>query len=387
VTGERQPGGEEREPGRADRDRTPPAATGTPGEPALWVRTVEGAEPDIGRKPFLYRDTGYAGGEGREAGTGGKGREGPVGRQGGGAARASGPPEAATPVNGPFIQPPVWTWEVPLYFWLGGIAAGASFVALGCDLAGDARSARRARMLTVAAVVPCPPLLISDLGRPERFHHMLRVFKPRSPMNMGAWALTAFGALGAGAVAADVSGRPRVARRLGAVNAVVGAYVGSYTGVLLSTTAVPLWSRSRLFLGPVFVATAVATGAAAVRFALGGAAPASTQDALARIETGAMAAELALSAINERRLGGDVARPLRSGSAGRLFRGAKWAVRAGLALRAVGGARRGVARQAGGALFLGAGLAFRYAWVDAGKRSAADDETVARVAREGSGPR
>jgi hypothetical protein len=330
-----------------------PPATGTPGEPALWVRSVEGAEPDIRRRPFLYDDTQYAAA----------------------AARSRGElPAAADRVNGPMIQPPVWTWEIPLYFWLGGIAAGSSFVALACDLAGDSRSARVARRVAVAAVVPCPPLLISDLGRPERFHHMLRIFKPRSPMNMGAWSLTAFGALGGAAVAADAVGRPRAARALGAANAAIGAYVGSYTGVLLSTTAVPLWSRSRLFLGPIFVSTAVATGAATVRFALGDGARASTLDALARVETGAIACELALSSVNERRLGA-TARHLRDLG---VYRVAKWAVRAGLALRAIPGGR---SRQLSGALFLAGGLAFRYAWVVAGRASAGDDEDVARNAR------
>jgi hypothetical protein len=206
---------------------------------------------------------------------------------------------------------------------------------------------------------------------------MLRVFKPRSPMNMGAWALTAFGALGSAAVAADLAGRPRIARALGAANAVAGGYVGSYTGVLLSTTAVPLWSRSRLFLGPIFVSTAVATGAATVRFALGSNADEATRDALARIETGAIAAELALSTVNERRLG-ETARPLREGRPGKLFKLAKWSVRAGLALRAARGERP---RQAAGALFLTGGLAFRYAWIEAGKASAEDDEAVAKAAR------
>ena len=330
-----------------------PAATGKAGEPALWIHAVEGAEPDISRRPFLYGDTDYAAAQAR-----GQGER----------------PDAADRVNGPVIQPPVWTWEIPLYFWLGGIAAGSSFIAFACDLAGDERSARVARQVAVGAVAPCPPLLISDLGRPERFHHMLRIFKPRSPMTMGAWALTAFGALGSAAVAADLAGRPRAARALGAANAVIGGYVGSYTGVLLSTTAVPLWSRSRLFLGPIFVSTAVATGAATVRFAVGPGARPETKDALARIETGAIAAELLLSTVNERRLG-EIGRPL---GESRLFRGAKWAVCAGLALRAAKGEG---ARQAAGALFLAGGLAFRYAWVAAGKQAATDDETVAKAAR------
>ena len=77
-------------------------------------------------------------------------------------------------VNGPMIKAPVWTWEVPLYFWFGGMASGSSFVALACDLAGDHRSAARARKVALGALVPCPPLLIADLGRPARFVNMLR---------------------------------------------------------------------------------------------------------------------------------------------------------------------------------------------------------------------
>ena len=72
------------------------------------------------------------------------------------------------------MKAPVWTWEVPLYFWFGGLAAGSSFVALACDLAGDRRSARWARLVALGAVAPCAPLLIADLGRPLRFLNMLR---------------------------------------------------------------------------------------------------------------------------------------------------------------------------------------------------------------------
>ena len=61
-------------------------------------------------------------------------------------ARAGPPPDR---VQGPMMKAPVWTWEVPLYFWFGGIASGAAFVALACDLAGDHRSARTARLVAL----------------------------------------------------------------------------------------------------------------------------------------------------------------------------------------------------------------------------------------------
>jgi hypothetical protein len=364
--------------GPAPGDPTP--ALGTRGEPASWTRG-EGAVAgqrggfEDARWSHLYgEDTSYAAASpapGQVAEANRRMRSGPVAE-----------------VHGPFIKSPVWTWEVPLYFWFGGIAAGASFVALACDLAGDRRSAATARKVALAAVVPSPPLLIADLGRPARFLNMLRIFKPRSPMNTGAWCLAAFSAVGGGAVAADVLGRPRAARALGGANAVVGGYLGSYTGVLLASTAVPLWARSRLFLGPIFVSTATATGAAAARLALAAQGLPSghpTRNALGTLETGAIVTELVLSKVNERRLGRE-GLVLEHGRAGRLFRGAEGAVLTGLALRV---ARRRLgpgAHHAASVLYLAAGLAFRYAWVEAGKASARDEETVAAAA-SGAAPR
>jgi hypothetical protein len=269
------------------------------------------------------------------------------------------------------MKAPVWTWEVPLYFWTGGIASGAAFVALACDLAGDHQSAKVARLVSLAALAPSPPLLVMDLGRPERFYNMLRIVKTRSPMSMGAWALTVFGNLAAAAVGADRLGKRRTARALGGANAVVGGYLGSYTGVLLASTAVPVWARSRLFLGPIFVATATATGASAVRIALLRLdADHPTRVALGQVQAGAMVAELALSQVNERRLG-------RHAAHGRTFTVAKWLTRAGLATQAL--RRRSLVPSF---LYLLAGLLFRYAWVQAGPASARDDRSVAEMGRE-----
>jgi hypothetical protein len=361
-------------PVSAERDTTP--AIGTRGEPPFGERTGERVDLHVGewrdgRWSYLYgEDTAY----------GSAAPDLEAIRDAARRARSGPPPER---VQGPVMKPPVWTWEVPLYFWTGGIAAGSSFVALACDLAGDGRSAAVARKVALAALVPSPPLLVMDLGRPERFYNMLRVFKPRSPMSMGAWALTLFGTLAAAAVAADLLGRPRAARALGAANAVVGGYLGSYTGVLLASTAVPLWARSRLFLGPIFVSTATATGAAACRLVLvatGLPVGHPTREALGRVEMGAMTAELVLSQVNERRLG-HLAEALERGRPGRLFKAAKWSVRAGLALRLA--RRRGgsAAHHLASVLHLAAGLMFRCAWVGAGPPSARDDALVAETAR------
>lgn len=376
-------------------------ALGTRGGPASYRRGSEGASVALHVRrfadaawSFLYaRGTRYArewNGAGAEEAAGGRagmeplaGQSVHVDAQVAQAARRARLDGSTGIVQGPVMKPAVWTWEVPVYFWFGGIAAGASFVALACDLAGDRRSAATARKLALAGVAPCPPLLISDLGRPARFLNMLRIFKPRSPMSMGAWCMSAFASLAVASVASDLAGRSRVGRAIGAVNAVIGGYLGSYTGVLLASTAVPLWARSRLFLGPIFVATAAATGAAATRLVLvAGGLPEGhpTRRALGRIETASMASELVLSGVNERRLG-PLARPLSEGQPGRLFKLGKGAVASGHALRL---ARRRLGRPAhdlASVLYLVGGLAFRQAWVAAGHVSADDDRVVAETAR------
>jgi formate-dependent nitrite reductase membrane component NrfD len=360
----------------SERDTRP--AIGKPGEPGTWRRAREGADVAGAQRSFgdaawsdlFKRDTRYAAAEpqaGDIAEINLRMRTAPV----------------PDDLQGPFVKPPVWTWEVPLYFWFGGVASGAAFVAQACDLAGDHDSAPTARRVALGAVVPAPVLLIADLGRPARFLNMMRIFKPRSPMNLGAWCLAAFSTVGGAAVAADLLGRRRPARLLGSLNAVLGGYLGSYTGVLLASTAVPLWARSRLFLGPVFVCTATATGAAAVRLTLvarGLPEGHPTRSALGALETAAIAAELSLSAINERRLG-PLARPLSEGRSGVLFRAAKWSVGAGLALRLPGPRANAVAENLSSVAYLFGGLAFRYAWLEAGKASAADPEAAVATAR------
>jgi hypothetical protein len=126
------------------------------------------------------------------------------------------------------------------------------------------------------------------------------------------------------------------------------------------------------------VATATATGAAATRLTLAATGLPEqhpTNRALDSVETCAILAELALSSVNERRLG-RAADSLHDGPPGRLFRVAKGSVLAGLTLRALRPVIGRRTQDAVSVLYLGAGLAFRLAWVGAGKRSAADDEAV-----------
>jgi hypothetical protein len=353
-------------------------AVGAPAAPAAYHAAAEDAGVALARHDwedarwsYLYGpDTDYA-------------SEQPAPGELSAAARRMRTSEGSLDVRGPILNEPVWSWEVPAYFWFGGIASGSAFVGLACDLVGDRRSAATARKVSLAALTACPPLLIRDLGRPARFLNMLRIVKPRSPMSMGTWCLTLFGNLIGLAVGADLLDRRRSARTLGAASAVVGGYLGSYAGVLLATTAVPVWSRSRLFLGPIFVATATATGAAATRLTLAATGlpyrhP--TNRALDSVETIAILAELGVSSLNERRLE-PIIPALDEGRQGRLFRLAKRSVATGLILRALRPLLDPRVQHVVSVLYLAAGLAFRFAWIRAGTRSAADDETVALTAR------
>jgi formate-dependent nitrite reductase membrane component NrfD len=364
-----------------DHDQQP--ALGTRGGPASWTPAEPGAPVELARADFgdarwsyLYeaRDTGYADTEpapAQVAEANRRMRDAPV-----------------SDVHGPFIHAPLWGWEVATYFWLGGTAAGSAFVALACDAAGDHRSAAIARKVALGSVAPAPLLLVADLGRPERFLNMTRIFKPRSPMNTGSWCLVAFTGSSALAVGCDLIGRPKAARCLGALTALLGSYLGSYTGVLLACTAVPLWSGSRTILGPAFVATATATGAAATRLVLvasGLPHGHPTRRALGAMETTAMLTELSISGLGERRMG-HASNALSRGRPGLYFRTAKSLVVLGLALRLL--ARRTGPREheLASFMYLAAGLLFRFTWVYAGRASARDDDVVAAMARGHGGP-
>lgn len=155
----------------------------------------------------------------------------------------------------PLLKPPVWTWEVPTYFFVGGAAGAAAVIAVAAQVTGgDEKLVRDARWIALIGAVASGPLLISDLGRPERFLNMLRVFKPQSPMSVGVWTLTAF----AGASTAAVLLPWKTLRDISAIAAAAtGLVMATYTGVLLGVTAIPLWKEHADFLPVHFGASAL----------------------------------------------------------------------------------------------------------------------------------
>src|SRR5262249_8552861 len=108
---------------------------------------------------------------------------------------AGGPiPRKAGYYGQPVVKPPVWTWEIPVYLFVGGLAGMSPAIALAAAIFRHADVTRAALWTAAIGAVISPILLIVDLGRPHLFINMLRVFKPQSVMSMGVWILTAFGA-------------------------------------------------------------------------------------------------------------------------------------------------------------------------------------------------
>jgi formate-dependent nitrite reductase membrane component NrfD len=278
----------------------------------------------------------------------------------------------------PILKPPVWTWEIPTYFFFGGMAGAAAPFALAAELRGDADLARRAWLVALAGVAASPPLLIADLGRSARFHHMLRVVKPTSPMNLGTWILSASSAAIALATARSVFGLfPRLGRAAGAT-AILGPALSTYTAVLVADTAVPVWHEARHELPFVFAMSSAMSAGSATAIAGGG-------EPARRLALAGAAGDLGSSVVMERRLG-ELGEPYRQGTAGRLAMAAKGLTAAGAVVMAAAGRRRPGA-VAGGALMLVGALATRWAVLAAGRQSAADPKYVVgpqRARRDGA---
>ena len=265
----------------------------------------------------------------------------------------------------PLLKGPVWTWEVPAYLFAGGAAGAASVIAAAARATGAPASlVRDARWIAAAGGLIAPPLLISDLGRPERFLNMLRVVKLRSPMSVGAWTLVAFSnAAAASAFASSVHEWSRgrlpvrvVADAAGILAAGTGLVLSTYTGVLLGATAIPAWSQNVRRLPVHFGASSV--GAAASILELAG----HRDRSLHRLALGAAVVEAAV--------GLTLAPPSESAQDTRLVRaGAMLSGPVPLALRLLAG-RSFRARQVAALATVAGSVLTRFAWLEAGRVSA-----------------
>jgi protein NrfD len=168
-----------------------------------------------------------------------------------------------------FLKSPHWEWYIVWYFFLGGIAGGAYFIGAIADNFGGRRDeevARSGYLLALPLTLICGALLTLDLGMPFRFLNMLRQFKAWNPMSVGSWGIGAFGAFAFASAVLSFAKDPRLVwlrKNIGKVGSLFGFFLASYTGVLLASTARPLWTDAR-FMGALFLASGASTGIAAI---------------------------------------------------------------------------------------------------------------------------
>jgi hypothetical protein len=277
----------------------------------------------------------------------------------------------------PIIKRPVWEWMIAVYFFVGGLAGMSGLIALAALSKNQFELARVALWSAGIGAILSPILLTADLGRPLRFLHMLRVFKYQSPMSLGSWILSGFGAFAVPALAliewqwetwhgpASSTALQALTFALTAGAGVLGIFLASYTGALIAVTAVPAWNIHRVLLPIHFGMAGLGSAAAILEFA-GYRLP--TLQAIGYFAAGA---ETLVFITLELRRHGAADRALHEGRSG-------WTLRIGevlegplaLALRGVG-----LVPAAAASFVLGA-LVTRFGWVWAGKASAEDAESV-----------
>ncbi len=288
----------------------------------------------------------------------------------------------------PVLKEPVWIWAVPAYFYVGGAAGAAAVLGAAAQVA-DRRGLhgliKRCRWVAAAGGAVGTGLLIHDLGRPERFLNMLRVFRPSSPMNVGSWILSTVAPLAAGsAVLTESDGSLGMVGEIAGLTAgVLGGPLAGYTAVLISNTAVPVWQATRRSAPPAFIASSMAAAAGLLQLTR-------LSEREGRIVRRFAVAGAAAGLAAERALQGEaakverVAQPLKEGRAGFILRVAKVLSGVSLLLNIAPGHSRRMAWAAGLTATLGS-LAFKWGLFEAGKASAQDPRATFHQQRAGLG--
>ncbi|MCU0453592.1 MAG: polysulfide reductase NrfD [Bacteroidetes bacterium] len=179
----------------------------------------------------------------------------------------------------------IWGWEIPVYLFIGGLVAGFMIIAGYFTFRGHHKHSDFSNFY-----LPHLSLVLLSLGMFALFldlEHKLYVwrlylaFEVTSPMSWGAWILIlVFPTLLVNAlvsipkpfrnripifdrISAFIAERPMLAKNIGVFNMIVGAVLGMYTGILLSSLgARPLWSSSMLWV--LFLTSGLSSAAALV---------------------------------------------------------------------------------------------------------------------------
>jgi hypothetical protein len=172
-------------------------------------------------------------------------------------------------------KPPAWHTLVVFDVLFNNLTTGLFLVAAVGELAAPAvftRVASWAYPIALALLLIDLGTLVLDLGDKLRFHHMLRVFKPTSPMSLGTWCLTIYSLFLTAILAIEFvvvlgwlagdTGPAWWARKLAVIGAIPFCFGSmAYKGVLFSTTSQPGWKDAR-WLGAYLVNSALWLGAA-----------------------------------------------------------------------------------------------------------------------------
>ena len=287
----------------------------------------------------------------------------------------------------PVVKKPVWSeLDIAGYLFTGGIAAGSAVLAAGAELTGRKRLRRNARLSSVTALGVSGVALVHDLGRPDRFYNMLRVFKPTSPMSVGSWLLSAFALPVAVGVADELPQllpaplRPLVrgiSRPAALAAAVLGSGVATYTAVLICDTAVPSWHAAYPEMPFVFAGSAL-SGSAGLALIL---TPCAEAGPARRLGLLGAALELAASQRIEHRLGIE-AEPYKRHPSGRKMKLAKAMTLGGVVASTMLARRSRTMATLSGAALLTASALTRFAIFEAGIASSEDPKYTVVPQRE-----
>jgi len=203
--------------------------------------------------------------------------------------------ELTTTRHNPLIDPQlaVWSWEIPVYLFLGGLVAGmmvlAGIAMLRTARGDDSRSffSLQTPLLGFALINLGMVALFLDLTHKLFVWRVYLTFQPGSPMSWGSWVLIiVYAVLLASALirlpeawpwlgeripalqrwSTALLARPGLVRALAWANILLGVGLGIYTGILLNTmVARPLWNSA--ILGPLFLFSGLSAGAAMVHLA------------------------------------------------------------------------------------------------------------------------
>jgi protein NrfD len=200
--------------------------------------------------------------------------------------------EITTTRHNPLVDPvlSVWSWEIPVYLFLGGMIAGMMVLG-GLNMLRVLKGERAESFYSVQT--PVLGFVFLNLGMGALFldlahklyvYNVYLAFEPSSPMSWGSWVLIlVFPVLILSALirlpeawpwlgdrvpalrgwSQALLDRPGVVKLLAWLNVLLGIGLGIYTGILLSTmVARPLWNSA--ILGPLFLVSGLSAAAAMV---------------------------------------------------------------------------------------------------------------------------